>query len=294
MDEAVTAANPDGGAGLHSFQAEPEAALRACNEGDWELALSLADGFLDQTPGRSGPWEAQLRGLRAWLRLLQGQPAGPLLTSLEAAIDQAEASGFPQIVLPVLAFAARCSALEQDPVRARTYYDALWSQWRSDQGESTCSDEPADGGEVAGDQTPSREWLPAAAAVAAYLDEQGDPGPADALRAVLERAPHQTRWVKAALAGLRSTRARREGRPEVALAAAEEAVSIYGDIGDETERGLAVAVAAARERELRGAGRWEWEVAAFAARTGAVRLLSTTSPASQILGLVPDSRSSDP
>ena len=85
MDEAVTAATPDGGAGLHSFQAEPEAALRACNEGDWELALSLADGFLDQTPGRSGPWEAQLRGLRAWLRLLQGQPAAAVLTGLEAA-----------------------------------------------------------------------------------------------------------------------------------------------------------------------------------------------------------------
>ena len=124
-------------------------------------------------------------------------------------------------------------------------------------------------------------------AVTSHLGEQGDGEPAARLRAVLERSPHQTRWVQAALATLTSSAAHRAGDRETALAAAEEAVAIYGDIGDETERGLAVAVAAARERELRGPGRWEWEVAAFAARTGAVRLLSSASPASQILGLLP-------
>jgi class 3 adenylate cyclase len=287
MDEAVIAAQPGGGAGLHSLQAEPEAALRACNQGDWELALSLADGFLDQTPGRSGPWEAQLRGLRAWLRLLQGHPPGPLLTSLDAAIDQARSSGFPQIVRPVLAFAARCAALEHDTARAAACYDELWAGWHGD------GDDP--GGTR---ETPSREWLPAAVTVACYLDEQAEQatGPerharADRLVAVLQAAPHQTRWVKAALASLASARARAAGDAPEALAAAEQAVALYGDIGDETERGLAVAVAAARERELRGPGRWEWELAAFAARTGAVRLLPAPSAAADLLGLIPDHRS---
>jgi class 3 adenylate cyclase len=282
MDEAVTAADSGGGAGLHSFQAEPEAALRAYNEGDWEFALALADGFLDHPQldheqGRSGPWEAQLRGLRTWLRLLRGEPAAALTASLEAAIAQARAGGFPQIIRPVLAIAARCAALEDDPVRAAALYAELWTHtpgaW----------------------ETPSREWLPAAVAVACYLDVAGLAGaPAEhgpELQKRLQAAAHQTRWVRAALASLRSSLARSDGQPVAALDAAEEAVALYGEIGDETERGLAVAVAAECEHELRGSGRWEWELAAFAARTGAVRLLPSPSAASEVLGLIPDGHS---
>ncbi len=280
MDEAVTAADSGGGAGMHSFQAEPEAALRAYNEGDWGLALSLADGFLDVAQGHSGPWDAQLRGLRTWLRLLRGEPAAALIPSLDAAIDQARTSGFPQIVRPVLAIAARCAALEEDPTRAAALYDELWSHYPG------------------GDETPSREWLPAAVAVARYLDAvaQADgataakPGRGDELQTRLRAAAHQTRWVQAALASLESSSARLRPEPARALAAAEEAVALYGDIGDETERGLAVAVAAECERELRGPGRWEWELAAFAARTGAIRLLPEPSAASDVLGLIPERR----
>jgi hypothetical protein len=283
MDEAVTAAKPAGGTSLHALAPEPEAALRACNQGDWELALSVADGVLDQTPRRSGPWEAQLRGLRTWLRLLQGRPSGPLLVSLEAAIEQARSSGLPQIVRPVLAFAARCAALERDSVRADAWYDELWADVQR------TADDPA-----VPRETPSREWLPAAVAVVRYLDQPGqldqqDAGTrGEALLTVLQAAPHQTRWVTAARAALASARARTAGNPAAALAAAEQAVALYGDIGDETERGLAVAVAAAQERELRGPGRWEWELAAFVARTGAVRLLPVQSPAADLLGLSPD------
>ena len=99
MDEAATS-DSSAGAGMHSFQAEPEAALRACNDGDWDLALSLADGFLDVANGKAGPWEAQLRGLRTMLRLLRGEPAEALMPSLEAAIDQARASGFRRSSAP--------------------------------------------------------------------------------------------------------------------------------------------------------------------------------------------------
>ncbi len=65
MDEAAaaSASGGGGGAGMHSFQAEPEAALRAYNDGDWDLALSLADGFLDLSQSHVGPWESHLRGL---------------------------------------------------------------------------------------------------------------------------------------------------------------------------------------------------------------------------------------
>jgi tetratricopeptide (TPR) repeat protein len=284
MDEAVTAADSGGGAGMHSLQAEPEAALRAYNEGDWTLALALADGFLDHSAGNFGPWEAQLRGLRGWLRLLRGGPPGPPATSLTTAIDQARASGFPQIIRPVLAIAARCAALEDDAPRAADLYDELG------------------GLGPAAQETPSREWLPAAVAVACYLDAvetrpvqpAGDGTAGSRAASLLERLQsvvHQTRWVRAALASLRCSLARFAGDLEVALAAAEEAVSIYGEIGDEAERGLAVAVAADCERSVRGAGRWEWELAAFAARTGAVRLLPSASPASELLGLIPEGRS---
>jgi class 3 adenylate cyclase/tetratricopeptide (TPR) repeat protein len=280
MDEAA-ASSGSAGAGMHSFQAEPEAALRAYNEGDWDLALSLADGFLDVSNGKAGPWEAQLRGLRAMLRLLRGEPAESLMPSLEAAIDQAHASGFPQIIRPVLAIAARCAALENDSRQAQIRYDELLAN-------------------VPGqEETPSREWLPPAVAVACFLDveqarttgQQGVPR-GDALVARLLAASHHTRWVSAALASLRSASAAAQGDRTQALQAAEEAVSLYGEIGDETERGLAVALAADRERELRGAGRWEWELAAFAARTGAVRLVPTATSASEVLGLIPERRHS--
>ena len=96
--------------------------------------------------------------------------------------------------------------------------------------------------------------------------------------------------MKAALASLRSAQGRRNGDAATALAAAEDAVALYGEIGDETERGLSVAHAAACERDLRGPRRWEWELAAFAARTGATRLLPELSSASEVLGLLPDRR----
>jgi tetratricopeptide (TPR) repeat protein len=279
MDEAATASDSEGGgggAGMHSFQAEPEAALRAYNEGDWDLSLSLALGFLDHAQDRLGPWEAHLRGLRTWLRLLRGEDSHVLMPSLEAAIDQARASGFPQIVRPVLAIAGRCAAMEGESARASAFYDELRRHFPG------------------ADETPSREWLPAAVAVACQLDERGsdavDSARADDLQARLLSAGHQTRWVKAALASLRAAHARRQGDPTAALLAAEEAVALYGEIGDETERGLAVAYAATCERELRGPGRWEWELAAFVARTGAVRLLPPNSSASEVLGLTPDPR----
>ena len=278
MDEAA-ASDGSAGAGMHSFQAEPEAALRACNDGDWDLALSLADGFLDVANGKAGPWEAALRGLRAMLRLLRDEPAALLMPSLEAAIDQARASGFPQIIRPVLAIAARCSTLENDRAGAQARYDELLDN--------------APGHE----ETPSREWLPAAVAVACYLDaeEAAQSGGAfvprgDALQARLLAADHHTRWVSAALASLRSAASSARGDAAQALQAAEEAVGLYAEIGDETERGLAVAQAAACERALRGSGRWEWELAAFAARTGAVRLIESASGASKVLGLIPEGR----
>lgn len=261
---------------MHSFQAEPEAALRAYNEGDWDLALSLADGFLDEAHDRQGPWEAHLRGLRTLLRLLRGEPAEPLMASLTGTLERARESGFPQIVRPALAIAGRCAALEADAERATALYDELRGHFPGP------------------DETPSREWLPAAVAIACFLDDTAgaaaDGGRGSQLRAMLQAAGHQTRWVKAALASLRSAQARREGDLKAALDAAEEAVASYGEIGDETERGLAVAHAAACERALRGPGQWEWELAAFAARTGAIRLLPAPSSASEVLGLRPDRR----
>jgi hypothetical protein len=275
MDEAEIAADSGGGAGMHSFQAEPEAALRAYNEGDWDFSLSLADGFLDLSQSHVGPWESHLRGLRAWLRVLRGEPAAPLLAGLQATIDQARASGFPQILRPLLALAGRCAALEGDPAGAAALYEELRAYFPG------------------GEETPSREWLPAAVAVACFLDASPDAGAAGRIEDLQQRlaaAGHQTRWVKAALASLSSAKARRGGDVASALRFAEEAVALYGEIGDETERGLAVAHAAACERELRGAGRWEWELAAFAARTGATRLLPQPSSASEALGLIPDRR----
>jgi class 3 adenylate cyclase/predicted ATPase len=275
MDEAETAADSGGGAGMHSFQAEPEAALRAYNEGDWDLSLSLADGFLDLAKSHVGPWESHLRGLRTWLRVLRGEPGTPLLAGLQATIDQARASGFPQILRPLLALAARVASLEGDPARAAELYEELRNFFPGPE------------------ETPSREWLPAAVAVACFLDENPQAGAAGRIEDLQQRlaaAPHQTRWVKAALASLRSAQARRAGDLAAALRSAEETVTLYGEIGDETERGLAVAHAAACERDLRGAGRWEWELAAFAARTGATRLLPAPSAASEVLGLIPDRR----
>ncbi len=276
MDEAAaaSASGGGGGAGMHSFQAEPEAALRAYNEGDWDLALSLADGFLDQSQGHVGPWESHLRGLWAWLRVLRGEPAAALLAALQATTDQARAGGFPQILRPLLGLAGRCAAVEGDPAGAAGFYAELRTYFPG------------------ADETPSREWLPAAVAVACFLDEAGgaSAGCTADLQDRLLAAGHETRWVKAALASLRSARARREGDAKEALRAAEEAVALYGEIGDETERGLAVAYAATCERELRGPGRWEWELAAFAARTGATRLLPAPSSASEVLGLVTDHR----
>ncbi len=246
-----------------------DGAQRACSEGDWEPALTV---------GPDGP-----PGLAAWLRLLQGEASDQLRESVAADLERARAGGSPQLLRRTLALAARCSALDGDTAQARRHHRELLS-------DLPAADALPSGTLPSGTlPAPVREWLPAAAAVVEHLTDETDRKTAEDLRRLLEQIPHRTRWVRAALATLASAAARRDGDRDAALAAAEEAVTVYGDIGDETERGLAVAAAAARERELRGPGRWEWELAAFAARTGAVRLLPESSPASQILGLRPGS-----
>lgn len=71
--------------------------MRAYFSGRWEQALEAADAFLDGAAAGDEPWEAQLRSLRAWLRVLRREDPGD---DVDNAVRLANEAGFTPSAAP--------------------------------------------------------------------------------------------------------------------------------------------------------------------------------------------------
>ncbi|HEY0697610.1 MAG TPA: adenylyl cyclase, partial [Micromonospora sp.] len=222
-----------------SYSAE---AMRAYFDGEFSRLLEAADAFVD-TP--TGGWDMQVRGLRACLRVLRGEPvpgdrpvpgqrtadrpggvAGqrsrPPVDDITDALAAARGGGFHRPHWTTLGMAALCRALQGRSEEAAALLDELADSW---------SAVPA---------LASGEWIAAAAYAASLVGRDS----AVRVRGMLDQVGHRTPWAEAALRTVTAAVAAADGdhsrAGELHLAAAD----IYARIPDTTDRMLALALAA--------------------------------------------------
>jgi class 3 adenylate cyclase len=235
-------------------------AMRAHFDGEFGRLLSAADAFVDTPTGR---WDVQVRGLRACVRVLRGEPVpnerrGPdgAGDDVTEALEMARGSGFRRLRYTALGLGALCRALQGRLKEAAELLDELdetWSQVPS----------PASG-----------EWVSAAACAAALAGREA----AVRVRGMLDRVRHRTPWPEAALRMVTAALASADGDHARAGEFYTAAAGIYAQIPTVTDRMLALALA---ERELRRAG----ERAAVAAIAAEVRAFARRNQTPGLLRL---------
>ncbi|MBF9133416.1 AAA family ATPase [Plantactinospora sp. S1510] len=245
--EALT----EGGTPITGGSAE---ALRAYCEGDFGKLLTVADAFVDTPDGR---WDMQVRGVRAYLRVLRDEPVPgevapswpgePPVDDVTDALDTARRSGFHRLHWNMLGLGALCRALQGRASEAAGLLAELVESW---------SVVPA---------LASGEWIPAAAYAAALTDRDS----AVRIRGMLDRVTHHTPWVEAALRTVTAALAGSDGDHGRAGQLYTAAAQTYAQIPAMTDRMLALALAAS-ELTLAGA-RAEAELALAEVRAFALR-----------------------
>ncbi|HWG99216.1 MAG TPA: adenylate/guanylate cyclase domain-containing protein, partial [Pilimelia sp.] len=197
-------------------------AMRAYFAGDFPALLAAADAFVDTPAGR---WDLQVRGLRAAVRVLRGEPvpAGTDGDDVTAVLALGRESGFRRLHWTACGIGALCRSLQGRPAEAAALIDELATAWRA---------VPA---------LASGEWITAAAYAAALAGRDA----AVTVRAMLDEVTHRTPWAQAALQTVTGAVAAADGdhgrAGQLHLAAAET----YALIPDTTDRMLALALAAA-------------------------------------------------
>jgi hypothetical protein len=229
-------------------------AMHAYFDGEFGKLLAAADAFVDTPTGR---WDMHVRGLRACLRVLRGQPVpGGAVPpdDVTDALDTARRSGFHRLHWTMLGLGALCRALQGHPDEAATLLDELIESW--------CA-VPA---------LASGEWIAAAGYAAALAGRDS----AVRVREMLERVGHRTPWTDAAMCTVTAALAGADGNHAQAGQHLIAAAGIYARIPDATDRVLALALAAV-ELDLAGdraaAQVALAEVRAFALRNQAPGLL---------------------
>ncbi|AVT33753.1 adenylate/guanylate cyclase domain-containing protein [Plantactinospora sp. BC1] len=210
-------------------------AVRAYYEGDIGRLLTVADGFVDTAAGR---WDMQVRGMRAYLRVLRAEPvpgAAPAgragvvapdeaqdVDDVTDALETARRSGFHRLHWNMLGLGALCRALQGRTGEAAELLDELAESWAK---------VPA---------LASGEWIPAASYAAALTGRES----AVCVRGMLDAVTHSTLWVEAAVRTVTAALAGADGdharAGQLYLAAAES----YAQIPDVTDRMLGLALAA--------------------------------------------------
>ena len=222
---------------------------RSYHAGDWPGAITAATASTNRP---AIEWDLSVVVQSAWLRELCGEPVGP--DEVARAVAAAQRSGFHRVLLATLANAALYHALGGRPAEAVAALRALEADWLTTR------------------MIAFGEWVTPASAAAALL------GPEESarVRTMLKRSPRETAWVGAAMSVL-------EGRITGDATCYLDAAQAYERIGDASDRILAQAAAA---RTLVGSGERDRaepviaEVAAFAERNGAPRLLDGLTPRS--------------
>ncbi|WJK36907.1 adenylate/guanylate cyclase domain-containing protein [Solwaraspora sp. WMMA2065] len=202
-------------------------AMRAYFAGDFAAFLAAADAFV-ATP--SGRWDIQVRGLRACLRVLRGDPV-PMadqsgVDDVADAVRAARDSGFRRPYWNSLGLGALCRALQGRGVEAAALLDELDRSW---------SKVPA---------LASGEWIAAAAFAAAFAGR----GAAVQVRAMLDRVQHRTPWAEAALRTVTAAVAAADGENRAAGELYAAAAAGFADIDATTDRMIALALAVAAWR----------------------------------------------
>jgi hypothetical protein len=233
-------------------------AITAYFAGDFERLLAAADAIV-ATP--TGSWDLQVRGLRACLRVLRGEPVPgpPHADDITDILTMARGSGFHRPRWGALATAALCRALQgrrKDAVellaelaKARAAVPAL----------------------VTG------EWSAAASVAAALCGREA----AVTVRTLIEPASYLTPWGRAALQVVTAAIADADSEHTRAAELYAEAAQIYARIPNTTEQHLAMALAAgalSRVEDGQPARALLAEVRAFAMRNHAPGLLNLTHP----------------
>ncbi|WP_121155881.1 adenylate/guanylate cyclase domain-containing protein [Micromonospora pisi] len=259
---AATAEEADGQPLTTGYSGE---AMRAYFNGEFGKLLAAADAFVDTEDGR---WDMQVRGLRACLRVLRGEPVpgapdgaqgianrpAPLGDDIAEALETARRSGFHRLHWTVLGPAALCRALQGRSTDAAALIDELADAW---------STVPA---------LTSGEWITAAAYAAALTGRDQ----AVRVRGMLDRVTHRTPWAEAALRVVTAAVAAADSDHERAAQLYAAAAEIYAQIPDVTDRMLALALAGgelSRSGERASAQVTLAEVRAFALRNQAPGLL---------------------
>lgn len=230
-------------------------AMRAYFAGDFAAFLAAADAFVE-TP--SGRWDMQVRGLRACLRVLRGEPV-PVATAggvddIADAVRTARDSGFRRPYWNSLGLGALCRALQGRTTEAAALLDELDGSWSS---------VPA---------LASGEWIAAAAFAAAISGRDT----AARVRSMLDRLRYRTPWADSALHTVTGAVASADGDHRRAAQLHGAAAAGFAEIDATTDRMIALALAIsswrlAGERET-GAATLA-EVQGFALRNKAPGLL---------------------
>jgi class 3 adenylate cyclase len=238
----------DRASGHSLFPSFADQFARAYFAGDWTTALRAATASLGRP---TAEWDLHLVAVSGWLRVLREEPFGGQSTGdeIDQAVVAARRSGFHRVLRSTLAHAALCRALQgrrDETAQLLAELDENWSQTT---------------------MLAFGEWVPAAAHAAALLG----PDACARVAGMLKRTPRSTPWVVAGLATVNGAAA--------GPAAADQhvtAADIYREIGDATNRALALSAAV---RALRASGDAERlapvhaELAEFALRNGAPGLL---------------------
>jgi class 3 adenylate cyclase len=213
--------------------------------GDWIGLLHAADAYLDADDAETTEWDLQLRGRRAWIRTLCGEPSG---TDIERCRDSAARYGFARLRYNACAQAAQYHAIRGEDKAAVALLEELAGVWFS------------------GPTTLTVEWLSAIAHTAALV-----PGAAGIVADVVGTVPHRTRWVDAASAMASAASAAARGDHRAAAGSWLEAAARYDAIGSVSDAVLATAWAA---RSGQGDPAHLARVRAFAHRNRAAGLLT--------------------
>jgi class 3 adenylate cyclase/tetratricopeptide (TPR) repeat protein len=254
----LTAAAAESAQGSGPTTGYSSEAMRAYFNGQFGKLLAAADAFVD-TP--SGRWDMQVRGLRACVRALRGQPVPGAGTArgkagnappdgaqlpgrrpgialavpdpvgpgrehpaddITDALEMARHSGFRRVHFTMLGMSALCRALEGRRAEAAGLLDELAESW------STVPS-PASG-----------EWI----AAAAYAGALAGRDAALRVQGMLDQARHHTPWTEAALRTVTAAVASADADHARAGQLYATAAEIYAEIPDVTDRMLALALAA--------------------------------------------------
>jgi hypothetical protein len=253
-DALLSADSGDGAAGHTLATGYSGEAMHAYFDGEFGKLLAAADAFVDTPTGR---WDMQVRGLRACLRVLRGEPVpgGAVPTDdVTDGLDTARRSGFHRLHWTMLGLGALCRALQGHPDEAAELLDELAESW--------CA-VPA---------LASGEWV----AAAAYAGALAGRDAAVRVRGMLDRVGHRTPWADAAACTVTAAVAAAGGDHAGAAQHFIAAAGIYARIPDATDRILALALAAGeldRAGDQAAAQVALAEIRAFALRNQAPGLL---------------------